>query len=73
MKEELTHTHSAINGETCPLVRSDMVFYETPNGGAVFSVSSIASAGALAHAGYANNVSRVTENVIRRFLEPIPL
>jgi N,N-dimethylformamidase len=42
MKEELTHTHSAINGETCPLVRSDMVFYETPNGGAVFSVSSIA-------------------------------
>jgi N,N-dimethylformamidase len=73
MKEELTHTHSAINGETCPLVRSDMVFYETPNGGAVFSVSSIAWAGALAHAGYSNNVSRITENVIRRFLDPIPL
>ena len=73
MKEELTHTHSAINGETCPLVRSDMVFYEAPNGGAVFSVSSIAWAGALAHAGYINNVSRITENVIRRFLDPIPL
>ena len=70
MKEELTHTHSAINGETCPLVRSDMVFYETPMGGAVFSVSSIAWAGALAHAGYDNNVSRITENVIRRFLDP---
>jgi N,N-dimethylformamidase len=70
MKEELTHTHSAINGETCPLVRSDIVFYETPMGGAVFSVSSIAWAGALAHHGYDNNVSRITENVIRRFIDP---
>jgi len=73
MKEELTHTHSAINGETCPFVRADMVFYETPNGGAVFSVSSIAWAGALAHAGYDNNVSRITGNVIRRFLDPAPI
>lgn len=72
MKEELTHTHSAITGETCPLVRCDMVFYETPNGGAVFSTSSIAWAGALAHDGYDNNVSRITENVIRRFIDPTP-
>ena len=72
MKEELTHTHSAINGETCPLVRCDMVFYETPRG-AVFSTSSIAWAGALAHNDYDNNVSRVTENVVRRFLDPKPL
>jgi N,N-dimethylformamidase len=50
-----------------------MVFYETPKGGAVFSVSSIAWAGALAHACYDNNVSRVTSNVIRRFLDPTPL
>lgn len=73
MKEELTHTHSAINGETCPLVRCDMVFYETPRGGAVFSTSSIAWAGALAHNDYDNNVSRITENVVRRFLDPKPL
>lgn len=72
MKEELTHTHSANNGETCPLVRCDMVFYETPNGGAVFSTGSIAWAGALSHAGYNNNVSRITENVVRRFLDPTP-
>lgn len=72
MKEELTHTHSAITGETCPLVRCDMVFYETPGGGAVFSTSSIAWAGALAHNGYDNNVSRITENVIRRFVDPTP-
>jgi N,N-dimethylformamidase len=73
MKEELTHTHSAIDGETCPLVRCDMVFYETANGGATFSVSSIAWAGALSHNGYDNNVSRITENVIRRFLDREPL
>jgi N,N-dimethylformamidase len=50
-----------------------MVFYETPNGGAVFSTSSIAWAGALSYNNYTNNVSRLTENVIRRFLEPTPL
>lgn len=73
MKEELTHTHSAITGEVCPLVRCDMVFYETPNGGAVFSTSSIAWAGALSHNDYDNNVSRITANVVRRFLDPAPL
>jgi N,N-dimethylformamidase len=70
MKEEMSHTHSAITGETCPLVRCDMVFYETPNGGAVFATSSIAWSGALAHQNYQNNVSRITENVVRRFLNP---
>jgi N,N-dimethylformamidase len=73
VKEELTHTHSAITGETSPFVRCDMVFYETPRGGAVFSTSSIAWAGSLAHNGYDNNVSRLTENVVRRFLDPTPL
>jgi len=72
VKEELTHTHSANTGETCPLVRCDMVFYETPHGGAVFSTSSIAWAGALSHNGYDNNVSRITENVLRRFLDLTP-
>jgi N,N-dimethylformamidase len=49
-----------------------MVFYETPRGGAVFSTSSIAWAGALAHNDYDNNVSRITENIVRRFLDPEP-
>ena len=72
MTEEMTHTHAAITGETCPFVRADMVFYETLNGGAVFSTSSIAWAGSLAHDNYDNNVSRITENVIRRFLDRTP-
>ncbi|MEM7250261.1 MAG: N,N-dimethylformamidase beta subunit family domain-containing protein [Pseudomonadota bacterium] len=72
MKEELHHTHSAITGETCPLVRADMIFYETPGGGAVFSTSSIAWAGALSHNHYNNNVSQISENVLRRFVDPTP-
>jgi N,N-dimethylformamidase len=73
VKEELTHTHSANTGETSPMVRCDMVYYETPKGGAVFSTSSIAWAAALAHNGYDNNVSRISENVVRRFIDPEPL
>ena len=72
VKEEYLHTHSAVNGETCPHVRCDMAFYETPAGGAVFSTGSIAFAGSLAHNGYDNNVSRLLENVLGRFLDPAP-
>ncbi len=73
VKEEFNHTHSAINGDTCPLVRCDMVYFETPEGGAVFSTSSISWAGALAHDNYRNNVSRITLNVVRRFIDPTPI
>ncbi len=72
VNEEFQHTHSAVNGETCPDVRCDMVFYETPNNGAVFSVSSIAFAGSLSHNNYDNNVSRLLGNVMRRFISDQP-
>jgi N,N-dimethylformamidase len=72
VKEEMTHTHAAITGATCPHVRCDMVFFETPRGGAVFSTGSIAWAGALSHTEYCNNVSRITLNVVRRFVDPRP-
>jgi N,N-dimethylformamidase len=41
------------------LIRADMVYFETPNGGAVFSVGSITFCGSLAHNGYGNNISRI--------------
>ena len=50
-----------------------MVFYETPNGGGVFSTSSIAWPGSLAHNDYRNNVSRITKNVLDRFTSSKPL
>ena len=55
-----------------PMVRADMVFYETPNGGAVFSVGSISWFGALARDGYDNDIARITANVVRRFADPAP-
>jgi N,N-dimethylformamidase len=55
-----------------PLVRADVVFYETPGGGAVFSVGSISWFGALARNHYQNDVAQLTANVIRRFLDPTP-
>ncbi len=54
-------------GSANPLVRADMTLVDYPNGGAVFSVGSISWCGCLLHDGGDNNVSRVTENVIRRF------
>ena len=71
--EDYHHAHSAVNGEICPHVRCDMVFYETPNGGAVFSTGSIAFAGSLSHNHYTNNVSRLLENVVNRFLDSEPI
>jgi N,N-dimethylformamidase len=53
-------------------VYAELVFFETASGGAVFSTGSIAWAGSLSHNGYGNNVSRITENVLRRFLDPAP-
>jgi len=55
-----------------PYVRADIVFYETPNGGAVFSVGSISWFGALARNGFDNDIATMTANVVRRFLDPAP-
>jgi N,N-dimethylformamidase len=52
--------------------RADMVFFETANGGAVFSTGSIGWCAALSHDDYDNNVSRITGNVLRRFLAEEP-
>ncbi len=53
-------------------IRSDVVFFEGPAGGAVFSVGSISWYGALAHNGYDNDVATITSNVLRRFVDPAP-
>ncbi|MGE0118917.1 MAG: N,N-dimethylformamidase beta subunit family domain-containing protein [Dongiaceae bacterium] len=71
--EEIISTYPGLDGIEDPRVRADMVFFETPNGGAVFSTGSIAWAGSLGHNGYDNNVARITGNVLRRFLDPAPL
>ncbi|ARQ13282.1 N,N-dimethylformamidase beta subunit protein (plasmid) [Rhizobium etli] len=51
-----------------PHVRADITLLEYPNGGAVFSVGSISWSSCLSYNGYDNAVSRVTQNVLDRFV-----
>jgi N,N-dimethylformamidase len=48
-------------------VRSDIVIFGRPGGGAVFAVGSIAWSTAMTHKGGDNDVSRITANVLDRF------
>ncbi|KAL1878111.1 hypothetical protein VTK73DRAFT_8072 [Phialemonium thermophilum] len=66
--EELIFPMIGTLGSTSPLVRSDMVYYESNSGGAVFSVGSINWNNSLAWDGYKNDIATVTENVLREFL-----
>lgn len=70
--EEMLSTHPSTDGLDNPLVRAELVFLETPSGGAVFATGSIAWAASLCHNACDNNVARITGNVVRRFLDPAP-
>ena len=72
VNEEFGVVPPNLTGSQHPEVRADITFYETPAGGAVFSTGSIAWCGSLSWNGYDNNVSRLTGNVLRRFLDPAP-
>jgi N,N-dimethylformamidase len=65
--EEVAVTDSLQHGEVSPFVRSDLTYFEGPNGGGVFSVGSIDWCGVLSHNDYENNVSKITGNVLKRF------
>ena len=60
-------------GTENPQIRADMIYYKTPNDGAVFAPASLAWCGSLSHNDYVNNVSRILENVIKGFLIEGPL
>jgi N,N-dimethylformamidase len=66
--EDVTTADSQQGGSVSELVRSDVVFFETGSGGAVFSVGSIAWCGALRDTA----VGQLTWNVLSRFLDPTP-
>ena len=60
-------------GTQHPRIRADMAFHETPNGGGVWSFSSISYCGSLSHNGYRNNISKLTANVLDHFAADGPL
>jgi N,N-dimethylformamidase len=70
--EDMLDPTPDMSGTQSPLIRADMVFFETPGGGAVFSTGSIAWAGAMAWGNYDNEIARISSNVLRRFVDPAP-
>ncbi len=71
--DTMTFNHTAVAAPVNPHVRADMVFFETPQGGAVWSTGSIAWCASLSHDNYNNNVADITGNVLRRFAEEAPI
>ena len=60
-------------GTENPMVRADMIYYKTPNDGALFAPGSLSFCGSLSYNNYNNNVSKILENAIRGFLKEGPL
>jgi len=71
--EEVRTLHRGIMGDQNAQVRADVALFPTADGGAVFSTGLIAWVCALSRANNDNNVSRLTGNVLRRFLDETPL
>jgi len=69
MEELLSHI-STVNGERpSALKRAEIVYFRTKSGGEVFSVGSITFCGSLWRNGFEGPVSRLLENVVRRFAQ----
>jgi len=68
-EEQLTHVSNRSNEPASKLIRADMVYYEMPLDGAIFSVGSITFCGSLSHNNYNNNISLITNNVLNHFIE----
>ncbi len=68
-EEILSHVSTRTGDPVEELIRSDMIIFETPGNGFVFSVGSITYCGSLPWSGFNNNISKLTRNVLERFLK----
>ena len=71
-EEMLTHLATWPGEPAADLIRADMTFFETPNGGAVFSTGSITFCGSLITNDCDNEISHLIRNVVNRFTDPTP-
>jgi N,N-dimethylformamidase len=69
VNEEMLSNFRGVDGTLNSRVHADIVFFETPQGGAVFATGSICFIASLAHGNYDNSVSRLTRNAVLRFLD----
>jgi len=67
-EEMLTHITTLPGVPSDELIRADIVWFETPSGGAVFSVGSITFCGSLPHQNFNNNISQLLLNVTHHVL-----
>ena len=70
--EEVLVNRPTVTGDMSPLLRCDLVFYETPAGGAVLSTGSVAWAGTLGDPRPDNEVADLMRRAVARFLDPAP-
>jgi len=71
--EEVANAHPCVVNDEHPKIRADITCFTTAMGGAVFSASSIAWIGALVADDYRSTASKLTLNVLRRFIQDAPL
>ena len=67
-EEMLTHLTNLSGGPEADVKRADMVYFKTHTGGQVFAAGSITFCGSLPWNNYANNVSKLLRNVVRKFV-----
>ncbi len=68
-EELLSHVAILYGDSKDDLIRSDLLYWETPSGGAVFSAGSITFCGALPIDDFGSDISRLLENLLRRWLD----
>jgi N,N-dimethylformamidase len=66
--EEVRNMTASFGGSQTDMVRSDIVWFDLPGGGEVFSVGSVSWAAAMGWNKGENNVARLSTNVLRSFL-----
>jgi N,N-dimethylformamidase len=66
-EEQLTHITTIPGQPHKALIRADMTWFDCPGGGAVFAVGSITFCGSLPVNQGDNDISRILDNVLRRF------
>jgi N,N-dimethylformamidase len=72
-EEHLTHIVTLPGEPVAKLIRADMTIFPTPGDGAVFATGSITYCGSLPCNAFTNSISRLTRNVLDRFLTPGPV
>ncbi len=67
-EEQLTHITNLSGLPEKNVLRADIIYYENPIGGKLFSVGSITFCGSLPFNNFKNNVSKLLKNVVDRFI-----